>query len=236
MKRPSLWNRLALSVVVGATLALVLRAVRGRRLAQAPSVPAPSTEWPPLPDLAAPRTATTPPVRTTPASPVVTASPIATTPITTTAPAPAPPDATVPPAPMAPVVISPPDPDPDPDRGPDPAPVTVPAATTDEPTPPAVRVPGDGPGGAAGTLVTDPEPEAVLPDERIDRARDERPVMSRGVEGDVPPAPEPTFGTAPDAEAAAEASVPVATPVEREPEEVLEVPQRATPERPPEGG
>lgn len=235
MKRPSLWNRLALSVVVGATLALVLRAVRDRRLAQAPRVPAPSTEWPPLPDLAAPRTATTPPARTTPASPVVTGSPIATTPTTTTAPAP--PDATVSP-PMAPVVISPPDPDPDPDpdRGPDPSPITVPAVTTDEPTPPAVRVPGDGPGGAAGTLVTDPEPEAVLPDERIDRARDERPVVSRGVEGDVPPAPEPTFGTAPDAAAAAEAPVPVATPVEPGPEEVLEVPQRATPERPPEGG
>lgn len=227
MKRPSLWNRLALSVVVGATLALVLRAVRGRRLAQAPRVPASSTEWPPLPDLAAPRTATTPPARTTPAPPVVTASPIATT-------APAPPDATVSPAPMAPVVISPPDPDPD--RGPDPSPVTVPAGTTDEPTPPAVRVPGDGPGGVAGTLVIDPEPEAVLPDERIERARDEQPVMSRGVEGDVPPAPEPTFGTAPDAGAAAEASVPVATPVEPGPEEVLEVPHRVTPKRPPEGG
>jgi hypothetical protein len=72
----------------------------------------------------------------------------------------------------------------------------------------------------------DPEPEAVLPDERIDAARSESPLIAHGDEGDVPPAPEPTFGTAPDPEAAATATVHVATPIELEPDEPLAIPHR----------
>ena len=51
MERTSSWNRLVLSVVVGTAVALVLRAVRSGALT-VPPVPAPSTDWPPLPDLA----------------------------------------------------------------------------------------------------------------------------------------------------------------------------------------
>ena len=72
----------------------------------------------------------------------------------------------------------------------------------------------------------DPEPEAVLPADRIDAARSERSLIARGDESDVPPAPEPTFGTAPDPEAAATAPVHVATPVEAEPDEPLAIPHR----------
>ena len=61
-KRPPLWKRLVLSTVVGAAVAAAARAVQGRLVAQpqAPAVPAPSKEWPPLPDLAAPAGAATP--------------------------------------------------------------------------------------------------------------------------------------------------------------------------------
>ena len=72
----------------------------------------------------------------------------------------------------------------------------------------------------------DPEPEAVIPAERIDRARSESSLIAHGDEGDVPPAPEPTFGTAPDPEAAATAPVHVATPIEVEPDEPLAIPHR----------
>jgi hypothetical protein len=72
----------------------------------------------------------------------------------------------------------------------------------------------------------DPEPEAVLPTGRIDAARADSPLIASGDEGDVPPAPEPTFGTAPDPETAATAPVHVATPVEVEPDEPLAIPTR----------
>ena len=72
----------------------------------------------------------------------------------------------------------------------------------------------------------DPEPEAVLPADRIDAARSERSIIAHGDEGAVPPAPEPTFGTAPDPEAAATAPVHVATPIEVEPDEPLPIPHR----------
>jgi hypothetical protein len=72
----------------------------------------------------------------------------------------------------------------------------------------------------------DPEPEAILPADRIDAARSGSPLIAHGDEGDVPPAPEPTFGTAPDPEAAATAPVHVATPIEVEPDEPLPIPHR----------
>jgi hypothetical protein len=104
MKRPSLWKRLALSVVVGTAVAMVVRAVRGRAAA-APAVPAPSTEWPPLPDLAAARPSGTPatPVSQEPAA----GAPAADAP-GLGGPAPAPPTAPRSGAPVAPVVIAPP--------------------------------------------------------------------------------------------------------------------------------
>lgn len=224
-RRAALRNRLLLSVVTGTAVALVVRAVQGRKAA-APAVPAPSKEWPPLPDLAATEAATTPaPVappsteRAEPAPSALVDSPSAGDEIGTAESAP-------------------------------------PSSGIGEHTTavPVIRVPGDGPGGAVGSivtapepgspldeplgpadeqehLVTDPEPEALLPDERIDQARAEQPLLADGDE-DVPPAPEPTFGTVPDPEAAAEAPVPVATPLDTGPEEVLPIPQRA----PAEGG
>ena len=72
----------------------------------------------------------------------------------------------------------------------------------------------------------DPEPEAVLPPQRIDAGSDATSLVAHGDEADVPPAPEPTFGTAPDPEAAATAPVHVATPIEMEPEEPLAIPHR----------
>lgn len=248
-KRPPLWKRLVLSIVTGAAVAVVMRSVQGRRSSQrqVPVVPAPSKEWPPLPDLAAPAAPATP------------------------APAPAPADEPVPvvaPSPVSAVVVTPAVRVEAAVTTPEPAASSAPADevdTVDEvdevDTPadaapaPVVRVPGDGPGGAVGTivteerpgsgdrlghriddasdqehLVTDPEPEAVLPDERIDRAREEQAVIAAG-DDDVPPAPEPTFGTVPDPEAAAEAPVPVATPIEPEPEEELPIPHRPAPGR-----
>lgn len=74
----------------------------------------------------------------------------------------------------------------------------------------------------------DPEPEAVLPAERIDAARDGSALIAHGDEDEVPPAPEPTFGTAPDSEAAATAPVHVATPIEADPDEPLPIPHRPT--------
>ena len=72
----------------------------------------------------------------------------------------------------------------------------------------------------------DPEPEAVLTAERIEGAGTEQPLIAHGEGDDVPPAPEPTFGTVPDPEAAASAPVNVATPIDPEPETALPIPQR----------
>lgn len=77
-----------------------------------------------------------------------------------------------------------------------------------------------------------PEPEATLPSDRVaGAAPDEVALIASGGTGAIPPAPEPTFGTAPDPTAAADSDVPVATPVASEPEEVLAVPKRAAPKR-----
>ena len=246
-KRPPLWKRLVLSTVVGAAVAAAARAVQGRLVAQpqAPAVPAPSKDWPPLPDLAAPTPAPRPSQADGPAPDVRG----------TTGPAPAPTPAPPPESPVSSVVVTP--------AAGFEAPAPAPAADVPLPPPdeadtgsdvapaPAIRVPGDGPGGAVGSivseagsggaepvedeaegagdrehLVTDPEPEAVLPDERIDQAGEEQPLIAGGAD-EVPPAPEPTFGTVPDPEAAAGAPVPVATPVETGPEEELPIPHRA---------
>ena len=236
-RRAAIRNRLLLSVVLGTAVAVAARSIQARRVAQGqvPPVPAPSREWPPLPDLAA-TTSTATPATATPdppaAGPVPSAGP-SSDPTPTTSPVSA-----VVVTPDVRVETSSPAPADEVDVPPEVAPA------------PAIRVPGDGPGGAVGTivtedgpdsgegrddgardaaeeadLVTDPQPEAVLPDERIDRAREEQPLIADGTD-DVPPAPEPTFGTVPDPEAAAEAPVPVATPVETGPEEELSIPHR----------
>ena len=236
-RRAAIRNRLLLSVVLGTAVAAAARSIRARRVAQGqvPPVPAPSREWPPLPDLAA-ATSTATPATATP-------DPLAAGPVPSAGPSSDPTPTT---SPVSAVVVTPdvrvetssPAPADEVDVPPEVAPA------------PAIRVPGDGPGGAVGTivtedgpdsgegsddaardaaeeadLVTDPQPEAVLPDERIDRAREEQPLIADGTD-DVPPAPEPTFGTVPDPEAAAEAPVPVATPVETGPEEELAIPPR----------
>ncbi|MDQ3384849.1 MAG: hypothetical protein M3503_02370, partial [Actinomycetota bacterium] len=246
-KRPPLWKRLVRSLVAGAAVAAAMRAVQGRRALQrqVPAVPAPSKEWPPLPDLAAPATSATPAPPPSPAD----------QPLPEMA---SPPDPTPAASPVSAVVVTPAARVETAVTAPDPAVSSPPAdevdTLTDVAPAPVVRVPGDGPGGAVGTivteespgsddrlddrsedaadqehLVTDPEPEAVLTDERIDMAREERPLIAAGDDDDVPPAPEPTFGTVPDPEAAAEAPVPVATPVETGPEEELPIPHRAPP-------
>ena len=104
MKRPSLWKRLALSVVAGTAVAVVVRALLGRSAA-APAVPAPSTEWPPLPDLAAGPTGA-------PAATPVSQEPAAAAPVADSpglgGPAPSSPTAPRSGAAAAPVVIAPP--------------------------------------------------------------------------------------------------------------------------------
>ena len=249
-KRPPLWKRLALPVVTGTAVAAVMRALMARRAPQRPAVPAPSKEWPPLPDLAA-TTASATTASPTPAPPPSPAD----EPVPAGA---ASPDPTETASPVSAVVVTPAVRSEAPRTSPEPPVASPPPADevdapADVTAAPVVRVPGDGPGGAVGTivpeerptsderledgrgdaadeehLVTDPEPEAVLPDERIDRAREEQPLLA-DADGGVPPAPEPTFGTVPDPEAAADAPVPVATPVETGPEEELPIPHRSDP-------